>query len=130
MPPRSILFDFDGTLIDSAPGILASFEAALRRTGLEPAVPLAHRLHHRPHSIGISDIRRQGRSTAGPHHVQLGGQTIRVHTGGAHIGMVEQHRCARSVKGARDLGTDALRGTGDQRDPTSEVNGNGHAVRE
>ena len=40
MPPRSILFDFDGTLIDSAPGILASFEAALRRTGLTPAVPL------------------------------------------------------------------------------------------
>jgi phosphoglycolate phosphatase len=40
MPPRSILFDFDGTLIDSAPGILASFEAALRQTGITPAVPL------------------------------------------------------------------------------------------
>ena len=40
MPPRSILFDFDGTLIDSAPGILASFGAALRLTGITPAVPL------------------------------------------------------------------------------------------
>lgn len=39
--PQAVLFDFDGTLIDSAPGILASFEAALRATGLRPAVPLA-----------------------------------------------------------------------------------------
>ncbi len=39
--PAAVLFDFDGTLIDSAPGILASFGAALRVTGLEPAVPLA-----------------------------------------------------------------------------------------
>ena len=31
--PQTVLFDFDGTLIDSAPGILASFEAALRTTG-------------------------------------------------------------------------------------------------
>ena len=40
-PPQAVLFDFDGTLIDSAPGILASFEAALRATGRAPAVPLA-----------------------------------------------------------------------------------------
>jgi phosphoglycolate phosphatase len=40
MTPHSILFDLDGTLIDSAPGILASFGAALQRTGLAPAVPL------------------------------------------------------------------------------------------
>jgi phosphoglycolate phosphatase len=39
--PQAVLFDFDGTLIDSAPGILASFGAALRATGLEPAVLLA-----------------------------------------------------------------------------------------
>ncbi|MFM7706905.1 MAG: HAD family hydrolase [Gammaproteobacteria bacterium] len=39
--PQTVLFDFDGTLIDSAPGILASFEAALRTTGLTPAVPLS-----------------------------------------------------------------------------------------
>ena len=39
--PQAVLFDFDGTLIDSAPGILASFEAALRATGVRPAVPLA-----------------------------------------------------------------------------------------
>jgi phosphoglycolate phosphatase len=40
MAPHSILFDLDGTLIDSAPGILASFGAALARTGIRPAVPL------------------------------------------------------------------------------------------
>lgn len=40
MTPHSILFDLDGTLIDSAPGILASFSAALQRTGIAPAVPL------------------------------------------------------------------------------------------
>jgi phosphoglycolate phosphatase len=40
MTPHSILFDLDGTLIDSAPGILASFAAALRQTGITPAVPL------------------------------------------------------------------------------------------
>ena len=39
--PQAVLFDFDGTLIDSAPGILASFEAALRATGLSAAVPLS-----------------------------------------------------------------------------------------
>lgn len=39
--PGAVLFDFDGTLIDSAPGILASFGAALRATGLTPAVPLS-----------------------------------------------------------------------------------------
>jgi phosphoglycolate phosphatase len=40
MSPAAILFDFDGTLIDSAPSILASFAAALQRTGLKAAVPL------------------------------------------------------------------------------------------
>jgi phosphoglycolate phosphatase len=40
MTPHSILFDLDGTLIDSAPGILAAFGAALVRTGIRPAVPL------------------------------------------------------------------------------------------
>ena len=33
---RSILFDLDGTLIDSEPGIMASFRAALRALGHEP----------------------------------------------------------------------------------------------
>ena len=40
MSPAAILFDFDGTLIDSAPSILASFAAALQHTGLKAAVPL------------------------------------------------------------------------------------------
>jgi len=41
MSPQAILFDFDGTLIDSARSILAGFELALAREGLQPAVPLA-----------------------------------------------------------------------------------------
>ena len=41
MSPQAILFDFDGTLIDSARSILAGFELALTREGLQPAVPLA-----------------------------------------------------------------------------------------
>jgi phosphoglycolate phosphatase len=39
--PRSILFDFDGTLVDSAPSILAALEQALQQSGVTPAVPLA-----------------------------------------------------------------------------------------
>jgi phosphoglycolate phosphatase len=35
-----LLFDFDGTLVDSAPGILAAFEAALKSRGLAPVIPL------------------------------------------------------------------------------------------
>ena len=34
------VFDFDGTLIDSAPGILAAYEAVLQEAGLAPAIPL------------------------------------------------------------------------------------------
>ncbi|MFM8518170.1 MAG: HAD family hydrolase, partial [Nevskiaceae bacterium] len=40
MKPAAILFDFDGTLIDSAPSILASYAAALEQTGLKSVVPL------------------------------------------------------------------------------------------
>ncbi len=35
-----ILFDLDGTLIDSAPAILASFTAAFAQTGIAPARPI------------------------------------------------------------------------------------------
>ena len=35
-PTRCVLLDLDGTLIDSQPGILASFLAALRALGHEP----------------------------------------------------------------------------------------------
>lgn len=38
----AILFDLDGTLIDSSPSILASFRSALDRSGIVPAVPLDH----------------------------------------------------------------------------------------
>ncbi|MGV7211214.1 HAD family hydrolase [Oxalobacteraceae bacterium A2-2] len=38
---RTVIFDLDGTLIDSAPSILAGFEQALRREGIAPAQPLS-----------------------------------------------------------------------------------------
>lgn len=44
MRPTTILFDFDGTLIDSAASVLASLAHALNREGITPAVPLAHSL--------------------------------------------------------------------------------------
>lgn len=40
----AILFDLDGTLIDSAPGILFALAQSLRDCGLQPALPLDQRL--------------------------------------------------------------------------------------
>jgi phosphoglycolate phosphatase len=44
MPPRPayqhVIFDFDGTLVDSAPAILATFAQVLEEAGLAPVVPL------------------------------------------------------------------------------------------
>ena len=37
---NNIIFDFDGTLIDSAPGILATYAEVLSAAGFTPAVPL------------------------------------------------------------------------------------------
>ncbi len=42
--PAHILFDFDGTLIDSAEGILASLKQALKIAGVTAAVPLERQL--------------------------------------------------------------------------------------
>jgi phosphoglycolate phosphatase len=39
--PRAILFDFDGTLIDSARSILAGLDRALASEGIRPVVPLS-----------------------------------------------------------------------------------------
>lgn len=40
----NIIFDFDGTLIDSAPGILATYAEVLSAAGITPAVPLDQHL--------------------------------------------------------------------------------------
>ncbi len=37
---NTIIFDFDGTLIDSAPGILATYAAVLKEAGVSPVAPL------------------------------------------------------------------------------------------
>jgi phosphoglycolate phosphatase len=41
MTQRSVIFDLDGTLIDSAPSILRSIEATFCEAGIEPLVPLS-----------------------------------------------------------------------------------------
>lgn len=43
-PPSVLLFDLDGTLVDSAPSILESFRLAFAACGIEPAVALDARL--------------------------------------------------------------------------------------
>ena len=40
MKMRDIVFDLDGTLIDSAPSILASMQAAFEQAGIAPSGPL------------------------------------------------------------------------------------------
>lgn len=37
---KSIIFDLDGTLIDSAPSILAGFQHVMKINGIEPLIPL------------------------------------------------------------------------------------------
>lgn len=38
--PLHIIFDLDGTLVDSAPAILASFRQAFAKAGRQPAIPI------------------------------------------------------------------------------------------
>lgn len=62
MPP-DILFDLDGTLIDSSPGILASFARVLAAHGLRPAVPLEASLIGPPLAVTlrqVSGLREEG----------------------------------------------------------------------
>lgn len=43
-PVSAIAFDLDGTLVDTAPGVLAALTAACAASGVEPAAPLDRRL--------------------------------------------------------------------------------------
>jgi phosphoglycolate phosphatase len=68
---KHCLFDLDGTLIDSAPSILASFAATLTAANLAPAVPLTSKLIGPPllptmqHLTGIEDQGRLAELAAG-----------------------------------------------------------------
>lgn len=44
LPYQAILFDLDGTLIDSSPSILKCFERVLHEAGIQPLVPLTDSL--------------------------------------------------------------------------------------
>lgn len=67
----AIIFDLDGTLIDSAPSILQCFEAALTVAGLQPVVPLTSALIGPPlrstltRLAGLNDDTMLDRLTAG-----------------------------------------------------------------
>jgi phosphoglycolate phosphatase len=54
--PADILFDLDGTLIDSSPGILASFGRILAADGLRPAVPLEAALIGPPLAVTLRRV--------------------------------------------------------------------------
>lgn len=54
--PTDILFDLDGTLIDSSPGILASFARVLEANGLAPAVPLEASLIGPPLAVTLRQV--------------------------------------------------------------------------
>ena len=41
---KTVIFDLDGTLIDSAPSILAGLNVAFRKSGLLPVLPLSESL--------------------------------------------------------------------------------------
>ncbi len=56
MTIRHWIFDFDGTLIDSAPAILSAFASALKETGLTPQVELDDRLIGPPLAETLSRI--------------------------------------------------------------------------
>ncbi len=53
---QDILFDLDGTLIDSSPGILASFARVLAAHGLAPAVPLEASLIGPPLAVTLRQV--------------------------------------------------------------------------
>ena len=61
-----IIFDFDGTLIDSAPGILATYAEVLSAAGLTPAVPLDQNLVGPPLQPTMSKLMGEQRSNSDP----------------------------------------------------------------
>lgn len=52
----TLIFDLDGTLIDSAPSILAGFEQALRLAGMAPALPLTSELIGPPLTVTLARL--------------------------------------------------------------------------
>lgn len=53
---KNVVFDLDGTLIDSAQSILASMQIALKEAGIETARPLTHDLIGPPLAVAITSV--------------------------------------------------------------------------
>lgn len=56
MPQPSVIFDLDGTLIDSAPSILSSLKAALNEVSVTTVRPLSHSLIGPPLPQIVSEV--------------------------------------------------------------------------
>ena len=61
---KAIIFDLDGTLVDSAPGILASLGQAFAACGLEPTAPLTPALIGPPLRETLANLCGGGRDEA------------------------------------------------------------------
>ena len=53
---KHIIFDLDGTLIDSAPSILASMQVAFTQAGIEPARPFTYDLIGPPLAVAMASM--------------------------------------------------------------------------
>jgi len=103
-PPYShIVFDLDGTLIDSAPSILASMQAAFDAAGLRPARPLAQDLIGPPLNATLASLLPEGQDDCvdrlatlfKSHYDETGYRGTRVYEGIADMLEALQRRACR-----------------------------------
>ncbi len=79
---RAIAFDFDGTLVDTAPGILRGISLALDRNRVRPVLPLDRRLIGPPLPVTLAKVA----GTDDPHLLDaLNGDFIHFYDGGACV---------------------------------------------
>lgn len=89
MKMRDIVFDLDGTLIDSAPSILASMQAAFEQAGIAPSGPLTPALIGPPLAQTLRSLLPKAAEAALPvliegfkrHYDESGYQASRVYPG-------------------------------------------------
>ena len=89
MTARDIVFDLDGTLIDSAPSILASMQAAFEQAGIAPRGPLTPALIGPPLAQTLRSLLPEASEAALPgliegfkrHYDESGYQASRVYPG-------------------------------------------------
>ena len=93
---------------------------------VDPSTPGAEGFHHRANGLRIRNICSSLVGATGTLGVEFGGEAGGIGTRTFKTGVVQDHRGAGAVEGARDLRPDALRGTGDEHCLSGEINRNGH----